>query len=371
LLAGGIAHDFNNLLTNIMGNASLIHSALPAGDPSQIRLRSILAASERAADLTRQLLAYAGKGGLVRQPMELSDLVREIVLLIRSSVPKTVEVNLDLAPDLPPIEADPGQMQQLIMNLVINAGEAIGDRQRGTIEIATGQRELKAREISENFVTEGLTPGLYVWLQVKDSGAGMDEATKARIFDPFFTTKFTGRGLGLAAVSGILRALGGAIRVYSTPGHGSTFYVLLPAAAAAKRQIRAKSAPRLKRLFGTVLVIEDEDEVQQTFRGMLENMGFEVLLADNGQAGADLFREQGERIALVILDLIMPVMGGEQVFDLLRAVRKDVPIVLTSGYDETAAAARTAGRGFAGFLQKPFTVDRLNEKLASALGLEG
>lgn len=369
LLAGGIAHDFNNLLTGIMGSASLMYGEMLPSDRSRIQLRSILVASERAADLTRQLLAYAGKGRFITEPVDLSEIVRDAVVLMNTSAPKTVDVKLDLAQRLPPVEADPGQMQQLVMNLVINAGEAIGEGNPGTIEIRTGERELTVKEIRESFVFEALRPGPYVWLEVKDTGAGMDEATKAKIFDPFFTTKFTGRGLGLAAVSGILRALGGAIRVYSTPGQGSTFYVLLPAVAA-RRPVLAKPAPRLKRGAGTVLVVDDEDIVRQTARAMLEKIGYEVLLAANGQAGVDLLRDQGERVSLVILDLIMPVMGGEQAFDAMRAVRKDVPIVLISGYNEAEAAARTAGREFAGFMQKPFTVDRFSDAVASALGLK-
>ncbi len=369
LLAGGIAHDFNNLLTGIMGNASLVYGDMAADDPSRVSLRSILSASERAAELTRQLLAYAGKGGLITERIDLSALVREILTLIQTSIPKTVEVRLDLAPDLPLVEADRGQMQQLIMNLVINAGEAIGKGNAGEVEIRTGLRKLTREEVRESFTSDALTPGDHVWLQVKDSGSGMDESTRAKIFDPFFTTKFTGRGLGLAAVSGILRASRGAIRVYSTPGHGSTFYVLIPAASYAPRQVRAKRVPKLKHGSGTILVVDDEEVLRQTTRSILEKAGFQVLVAENGQAGADLFRKQSERISLVILDLTMPVMGGEQAFDLLRASRADVPILLASGYSENEAAARTVGRDFAGFLQKPFDVDRLLEKVASALGL--
>ena len=367
LLAGGIAQDFDNLLTGILGHASLLYSETPAGDRSQVRLRSILAAAERAADLTRQLLAYAGKGNDIREPTDLSDLVRETVGLIQSSIPKTAGVSLELAADLPPVKADPSQLQQLIMNLAINAGEAIGDGNPGAIEISTGQCELTAAEIRENFVSEALTPGPYVWLQVKDTGAGMDGATKARIFDPFFTTKFTGRGLGLAAVSGILRSLSGAIRVYSTAGHGSTFYVLLPALPPGR--LPARRTPDGKRRgSGTVLVIDDESVVRQALLGMLQSMGFSVLLAENGQDGVEMFRRQSAHIVLVMLHLTMPVMGSEQAFDLIREIHKDVPTILISGYDQSEAAARTAGRNFSGFLRKPFTLDRLSEKVAAVLG---
>jgi two-component system CheB/CheR fusion protein len=369
LLAGGIAHDFNNLLTGIMGNASLLYGDLEAGDPSRAGLRAILSASERAADLTRQLLAYAGKGRMITERINLSELVRETVVLIRSSVPKTVDVNLGLAPDLPPVEADPSQMQQLVMNLVINAGEAIGEGHTGTIEIRTGERELTAAEVRENFISDALRPGPHVWLEVKDTGAGMDEATKAKIFDPFFTTKFTGRGLGLAAASGILKALRGAIRVYSTPGKGTTFYLLIPAVSPAPRPKQGRPEAKL-RGSGTVLVIDDEETVRQTAGAILKKRGFEVLEAENGHSGVNLLREHAEQISLVILDLTMPGMSGEQTFDHLRSIRADVPIVLASGYSETEAVGKTAGRRFTGFLQKPFTVDRLIETVAAALRLK-
>ena len=376
LLAGGIAHDFNNLLSGILANAGLVYGDMPDDDPLRIHLHMIIGASERAAKLTQELMAYAGRGRFISEHINLSELIREILVLIQSSIPKTVDVRVDLAPDLPPIEADTGQMQQLVMNLIINAGEAIGDGNTGTVEVRTGDRELTAAEIRENFTSEALTPGRYVWLEVKDTGSGMDEATKAKIFDPFFTTKFTGRGLGLAAVFGILRTLRGATRVYSTPGRGTTFYVLFPAVAPVAGRPHAERVPKAKRLLkpwrgtGTILVVDDEDVVRQAARAVLEKSGFEVLLAENGQAGVDVFRDQSERISLVLLDLTMPVMGGEQAFDLLRAIRPDVPILLTSGYDETDAAAMTVDKDFAGFLKKPFSVNRLAEAVASALGLE-
>ncbi len=370
LLAGGIAHDFNNLLTGIMGNASLLYADMPPDDPARVQLRSIVRASERAADLTRQLLAYAGKGRLRTEKIGLSDLIQEILTLVHTSIPRSVDVKLDLAPDLPPVEADPAQIQQLVMNLVINGAEAIGEGNPGTVQIKTGLRKLTAREIHDNFASEALTPGSYVWLEIEDTGSGMDEATKARIFDPFFTTKFTGRGLGLAAVSGIVKTNRGAIRVYSTPGHGTSFYILFPAAAPKRAAKPAKPEPKHLRGSGTVLVIDDESVVHDAARAMLEKSGFEVLLADSSEAGAELLRAQGERISLVILDLTMPGISGEQAFDLLRAIHPGVPILLASGYDEVEASARAGGRPFAGFIHKPFNLDRLLNAVSSALGPE-
>ena len=370
LLAGGVAHDFNNLLSGIIVNAELVSGEMPVDDPSRTELHAIKRASLQAAKLTHQLMAYAGKGRFISEHIHLSELIRDILALIQTSIPKTVDVRLDLAPDLPDILADAGQIQQLVMNLIINAGEAIDDGKTGIVNVRTGVRELTAAEILANFTFEALTPGSYVWLEVKDTGSGMDEATKAKIFDPFFTTKFTGRGLGLAAVSGILRALRGAIRVYSTPGHGTTFYVLFPAVAREVSPRQAKPTLKPRHGSGTILVIDDEYVIRQAVRAALTRIGFEVMLAENGQTEVDLFKEQSERISLVILDLTMPVMGGEHAFDLLRAIRPDVPILLASGYDETDAVAKMVNKDFAGFLQKPFDVNRLTEAVASALGLE-
>lgn len=370
LLAGGVAHDFNNLLSGIIVNAELVSGEMPVDDPLRTELHAIKRASMQAAKLTQQLMAYAGKGRFITEHIHLSELIRDILALIQTSIPKTVDVRLDLAPDLPGVLADAGQIQQLVMNLIINAGEAIGDGTPGIVNVRTGVRELTSAEILASFTSEALAPGSYVWLEVKDTGSGMDEATKARIFDPFFTTKFTGRGLGLAAASGILRALRGAIRVYSTPGHGTSFYVLFPAVAGEVSPKQAKPTLKPRHGSGTILVIDDEYVIRQAVRATLTRIGFDVMLAENGHTGVDLFKEQSGRISLVILDLTMPIMGGEQAFDLLRAIRPDVPILLASGYDETDAVARTANKDFAGFLQKPLDVNRLTEAVASVLGLE-
>jgi PAS domain S-box-containing protein len=242
LLAGGIAHDFNNLLTGILGNASLAYSEVPANQQVRTHLREIMQAGERAAFLTRQILAYAGRGRYVIASIDLGDLIRITSTLVRASIPKGVQLRLDLAPDLPPIEADPAQLQQVVMNLVINAAEAIGENASGKVEIRTSLREFNASEAAEFFGPEQAAhDGAYILVEVTDTGSGMDESTKSRIFDPFFTTKFTGRGLGLAAVQGILREHNGSVRVHSTPGHGTTFLILLPAK---HRKIAVKSRER-------------------------------------------------------------------------------------------------------------------------------
>ena len=229
LLAGGIAHDFNNLLTGILGNASLVLADTAPDHPARRRARQIVDAAERAAFLTRQMLAYAGRGQFVVAMIDTGRMVREIAPLVRSSIPKGVDLKLDLAANLPRIKADPAQIQQVLMNLMINGAEAIGDESTGTVTVRTSRREIGEREAAELFKSEPAEPGAHVQLEVIDSGAGMEDEVKARIFDPFFTTKFTGRGLGLAAVQGIVRRHRGVIFVHSAPGQGTTFRILLPA----------------------------------------------------------------------------------------------------------------------------------------------
>ena len=229
ILAGGIAHDFNNLLAGILGNAGLALGEAPPGSRYQSALKDVVLASQRAADLTRQMLAYAGKGHFLMRSLDLSDLVKEISKLVNSSIPKSVELKLNLSDSLPPIEGDSGQMQQVIMNLVINAAEAVGEGRRGQVRVVTRLESLNSSDLRLKYGTADLKAGRYVVLEITDDGCGMDESIRARIFDPFFTTKFTGRGLGLAAVQGIVRGHNGAIRVDSEVGRGTTFELALPA----------------------------------------------------------------------------------------------------------------------------------------------
>jgi len=368
LLAGGIAHDFNNLLTGIMGNASLAYSETSVDQPVRRRLREIVQASERAASLTRQMLAYAGKGRFVIETVDLGDLVREISVLVRTSIPKTVELKLDLAPNLPPIDADPAQVQQVVMNLVINGAEAIGENTAGKVEIRSSLLEINAGEAPEFFGPGQSAAGAYVQLEVRDTGSGMDEATKSRIFDPFFTTKFTGRGLGLAAVQGIVKGHGGAIRVYSTPGHGTTFLIQFPvsrrnAAAVLPKRPDVASVPA-----GSVaLVIDDEEAIRELATNVLSRAGMRVLLAEDGKSGVELFRRHNRIVSTVILDLTMPVMGGEEALPQIKRINPDVPVILSTGFDESEAVRRFSGLKPQGFLQKPYTTERLLEAVAATL----
>jgi PAS domain S-box-containing protein len=369
VLAGGVAHDFNNLLTGILGNASLAGDLLP---PSygQLRavLREVVSASERAAHLTRQLLAYAGKGRFVIQVLDLSEMVREISQLIRSSIPKNVQMRLNLAEKLPGIAADSAQIQQVIMNMVINAAEAIPEEQMGNVLITTSSQEVDENYLRQIFSADELGAGEYVVLEVHDTGVGMDEGTLSRIFDPFFTTKFTGRGLGLSAVQGIVRGHKGAIRVYSKPGEGTTFKILFPASP---DSLPPADGAELTVAGGhrglVVLVVDDEQTVRRTAKTSLEFHGYSVIVAESGKEALDVFSTLVQEVAVVLLDLSMPGMGGEEVLRQLQLIRPDVKVVLSSGFNEVEVVQRFTGKGLAGFLQKPYTSAALGVAIDRAL----
>ena len=367
VLAGGVAHDFNNLLTPILGNASLVLGELSPSSSLRSNLENLITAGQRAVDLTRQLLAYAGKGRSIVAPVDLSDLVRQISNLVRTSIPKNVQLRLDLQDNLPCVEADSSQIQQLIMNLIINAAEAIGEEQGGTVVVTTGVQQVDEYYIRDAFAPKEILPGKYICLEVHDTGRGMDEETKAKIFDPFFTTKFTGRGLGLAAVSGIIRVHRGAIKVYSTPGKGTTFKVLLPATE--DESFKEAGAIAQKDLAGSglILVVDDEAMVGRTAKAVLQRYGYTVLLAEDGRSAVDVFREIGDRVRLVLLDLNMPVMGGEETLRQFKLIRSDVPVILSSGYNEMEAVRLFTDKRLVGFIQKPYTATQLAEKIRAAL----
>jgi signal transduction histidine kinase/ActR/RegA family two-component response regulator len=363
VLAGGVAHDFNNLLTGIIGNASLVRDDVPRGSAAWDLLENALQASQRAADLTRQLLAYSGKGRFVIEPIDLSDLVRQISMLVHTSISKSVEMKLDLAQRLPCIIGDPSQIQQVIMNLVINAAEAIGPDCSGTVLVQTDVEQVNAGSFRGALVAENPVPGKYVYLEVRDTGCGIDQAELTKIFDPFFTTKFMGRGLGLAAVQGIVRGHKGMLKVDSVPGDGSTFRVLFPATEDAPVRPQPQMQPKDLTGTGTILVVDDEEIVRKVARNALESYGYTVILAENGQIAIDLFRGMADQFAAVLLDMTMPVMGGEETLRHLQRIHPRVKVILTSGYNEVDAIRRFTGAGLAGFLQKPYTAGRLAEKI--------
>jgi two-component system, cell cycle sensor histidine kinase and response regulator CckA len=371
VLAGGIAHDFNNLLTGIMGNAGLASRALKAGRTEQADklLGDVLSASRRAADLTRQLLAYAGKGKFVILPVDLSKLVSEVSTLIRASISKKITLVIDVPEECPVVEADRVQIQQLVMNLVINGGEAIGDNP-GTLTVRVRTEHLTERR--EQLRSQGfpIASGDYVRIDVSDTGSGMDPETRDRIFEPFFTTKFLGRGLGLSAALGIVRGHRGAIGVRSAPGSGTTFTVLLPVRRDLQRPVRSSGKvgiPRDVQGVGTILVADDEDPVRTLAATVLEDAGYTVELARDGAEAVQRLREQGDRIRLILLDLTMPVLGGAEAASELRRIHPGIPIVAMSGYGDMEVMQRFGDVGIDDFLAKPFTPDQLAGKVRDVL----
>ncbi|HWR53082.1 MAG TPA: PAS domain S-box protein [Bryobacteraceae bacterium] len=364
VLAGGIAHDFNNLLTGVLGNASLLEDMLPQQTPEWKCAVQVSIAAQRAAKLTQQMLAYSGKGRFVIERIDISSFILETAALMQASIPKHVELRLQLADELPLIEADASQLQQVIMNLLINGAEAIGP-EGGRLTVITRTETIDEASIKTLTFQSDVTPGTYVEIEVRDSGCGMDENTLARVFDPFFTTKFTGRGLGLAAVQGIVRGHKGAIKVYSAPGVGTTFRVLLPACERASAGIPEQCAANLQpvRGTGTVLLIDDEEVVRVTTKTALENLGYQVLLASDGREGIQLFRTARGLVSLVILDMTMPGISGEETMRQLREIKSGIPIMLSSGFSEAEARNRFGNMELAGFLQKPYSLGTLAEKV--------
>ncbi len=369
VLAGGIAHDFNNLLMAVVGYADLALQELPGAAPGHRHVEKIQTAATRAAELTNQMLAYSGRGRFVVEPTDLNRLVREMVHLLEASITKKARLVLDLLEHLPPVTADANQLRQVVMNLITNASESLGEGS-GTIRVATARVEVTASELASEYLDGELPPGLYVRLEVADTGCGMDGVTRARLFDPFYTTKFTGRGLGLAAVLGIVRGHRGTIHVESAPGHGTTMRVLLPAAQGppvAEPAPEALEPGQSSAAGATVLVVDDEPSVRDVARGILEQAGATVLEAADGRQALEVFRERGGRIDLVLLDMTMPHMAGPEAFERLRQMRADVAVILCSGYDEQDATGHFKDARPAAFLQKPYRAAALLRSVEKVL----
>jgi CheY-like chemotaxis protein len=337
---------------------------LPAESALHSYLEQIELSSQRAADLCKQMLAYSGKGRFIIQRIDLSALVKETLHLLQISISKKAVLKLRLAEDLPGVMADATQIRQIIMNLVMNASDAIGEKS-GLITIFTSTVRADRAYLDDLVGAADPVAGDYVVLEVTDNGSGMSPETKAKIFEPFFTTKFTGRGLGLAAVLGIVRGHKGALKVYSELGRGSTFRLLLPAAGAGSEAKAERPPTPHWHGQGTVLVIDDEESVRQVAGKMLKALGFQVLSASEGEEGLRIFRAHSDAISCVLLDLTMPRMDGEETFRELRRIEPDVCVILMSGFNEQEAGARFVGKGLAGFLQKPFTPEELRERLAA------
>ena len=365
VLAGGVAHDFNNLLMGVLGNAGLALDEIPESWPAHGSVKEIELAAKRAADLCRQMLAYSGRGRHAVEPLHLNDVLRDMRHLLAISVSKTVVLRLEPGDNLPVIHADLSQLRQVIMNLVTNASEAVDERS-GVVRVATGACSRTVDQLDMAVLAEGAMPGNFVFVEVSDTGLGMDAGTLSKIFDPFFTTKFMGRGLGLAAVLGIMRRHAGVIEVESRPGKGSVFRVCFPAhengAASAEPGHEERETEK-----ALILLVDDDETVRTVGRRMLERAGYAVLLAVDGREAVSCFEKDSDRIKCVLLDLTMPRMGGAEAFKELRKIRDDVLVIASSGYDEEALRTRFEGLEVAGYLQKPYTAESLCEMLAKLI----
>ena len=366
VLAGGIAHDFNNLLVGILGNAGLALMEVSPNSPARETLVAIETAGQRAAELARQMLAYSGRGRFVVQQVDLSELVDEMLHLLRVSIGKGVRLQVNLPEGLPQVTADATQLRQVVMNLVVNASDAIGDRD-GVVALETSVVAATRKMLAEEYLASDLPPGRYLLLEVRDSGSGMEPETLKRIFDPFFTTKFTGRGLGLAAVLGIIKGHQGAINVQTTPGEGTTFRLLFPALTAAEEAPRQSTEPAPWRGSGTVLVVDDEATVRAVTARALRAFGFETLEAEDGLDGLEMFDRHRDVISAVVLDMTMPRMGGDELFLQIRKRDPAARVILMSGYTEQDAASRFSDGELAAFIQKPFELATLRDTLRRVL----
>jgi CheY-like chemotaxis protein/two-component sensor histidine kinase len=309
------------------------------------------------------MLAYSGKGRYVEETISLSQLVKAMLHLLEVSISKNVALNSDFAENLPAIKADPTQIGQVVMNLMTNASEAISEN-NGVISINANTMNCDQQYLTGTYLGDDLTQGVYVYVEVEDTGSGMNDETKERLFDPFFSTKFTGRGLGLSAVLGIVRSHQGAIKLHSEAGVGTTIRVLFPAVAqSASGVIEPAEKTQLWEGSGTILIVDDEAAVLAVTAQMLEQKGFKVLTAADGRECIDIFKDYKEEIICVLLDLTMPDMDGGATYPELRKIKDDVKVILCSGYNHQDVAARFAGKGLTNFIQKPYGVDELYEKL--------
>jgi PAS domain S-box-containing protein len=363
VLAGGIAHDFNNILMSIIGNADLALMRINRESPAVENLRQIEMASARAADLAKQMLAYSGKGKFVVENLDLNILLEEMLHMLEVSISKKAVLRLNLSSPLPTVEVDATQLRQIVMNLVINASEAIGDKS-GVIAITTGCMDCDKNYLKNVWLSENIGEGMYVFLEVADTGCGMSKETLARLFDPFFTTKFSGRGLGMAAVLGIVKGHRGAIRVYSESGRGSTLKILLPASGRPVEMFSHDGSLDDWQGSGTVLLVDDEETVRGIGSEMLRALGFTPVTAGDGREALEVFRQRPE-ISFVIMDLTMPHLDGEQCFRELRQIAPQVKVIMTSGYNEHEVTQKFTGKGLSGFMQKPYNITELKKMILS------
>jgi len=361
VLAGGIAHDFNNILMAIIGNVDLSLMKVPPDSPIVEYLKNIEKATNRAAYLAKQMLAYSGKGRFLVEKIDLNRVVEELEHVLRASISRTAALKIELGRPLPAVEADSNQVRQILMNLVLNASEAIAEHE-GEITIRTGAVKLDQDSLKDVLLGEHMGAGGYVWLAVADTGCGMEKEVVEKIFDPFFTTKFTGRGLGLAAVHGIVRGHKGGMQICSEPGKGTTFKVLLPASDDLVEAAEPEPVENGWRGDGKILLVDDEEAVRNIGSVLLRELGYTPLLAGDGMEALALFREHRD-IRAVILDLTMPQMDGEQCFRELQLLDPKVKVIISSGFSEQDVVQKFAGQGLAGFIQKPYNLTALREAI--------
>lgn len=375
VLAGGIAHDFNNLLQAMLGFAELASHQMETTHPAQESIDRVIESARRAADLTGQMLAFSGRGHFTKTRVNLSEQVDEMASLLESSVTRSVEFHRNLSPALPRVAVDTAQFQQVVLNLITNAAEAIGEK-AGSIHLQTGEMFCSEAEVAENLVQYEAgaprpTPGNYVFVEVSDTGCGMDSETQARVFEPFFTTKFTGRGLGMAAVQGIIRGHGGILSIHSVPDQGTSISVFFPVSkepADHDHDLSANpSIPGYPVQAQKILVVDDEQEVLEIVCSGLEHLGYQCVCARNGQEAVEIFRLRPQDYSLVLLDLVMPIMGGKESLQHMREIHPNIPIVLMSGFAELEIRQRFKGTEIAGILAKPFFQRQLAEVLEAAL----
>ena len=367
-LAGGIAHDFNNLLMGVLGNAELALLSITPESPGREYVARIRGAAQKAAELANQMLAYSGKGRFLVGALDLNRLIQEMRHLLESVISKKVQLSVDLAQDLPPIEADASQVRQVVMNLITNASEAMED-EGGSARVETSLFEADHLYLSQCELGMELKPGQYVRLTVADTGPGISDEIRANIFDPFFTTKFTGRGLGLAAALGIVQSHGAALRVDSDLATGTIFSILFPPSAAIVEPpittlpavVESESAGR------TILIVDDEAVVRDVARAMLQSAKYQVLVASDGTEAVEIFEEDGDTIDLVLLDMAMPGMDGRETYKALRAIRNDVLVLLSSGYTEEEAISQLGASRAVDFVHKPYKLKTLLEAVKKSL----
>ncbi len=366
VMAGGIAHDFNNLLMAIIGNLDIVRPLISDNPPLSDKINKALSASKRAVDLTKQMLAYSGKGQFVIKAVNLSQLMKDNSEILKAAINKNVVFEVDLSDNIPSTKADIGQCQQIIMNLITNASEAIGDNS-GKLILRTGVMSCDENYLSKSKLEIKCYPGKYVWIEVTDNGCGMDIYTMNRMFEPFYTTKFTGRGLGMSAVLGIVKAHKGAVIIDSEPGVGTVIRILFPAMTDEEEKEYIDSKPEEepidKKLIaeGYVLVVDDEDMVREICKDMLTILGYKVLVASDAEEAVQVYKEYPHQIMCVLMDLMMPGKDVVEGFNEIIEFDNNAKIILSSGYNEYEAMKQFNQKGLSGFIEKPYQLAKLKK----------